>query len=53
MKVDKSKHYYITFAHWMDKDDKIYQSVTGKGYFRLRNFFIDLGYEVEKIEETV
>jgi hypothetical protein len=49
MRIDKNKAYQVTFVQWLDKST-ITLATSGKGYFRLRNFYCDLGYEIKEIK---
>lgn len=50
-KLDKTKLYKVKFVHCFDDDDIIEQAVSGRKFYRLREFMLGLGYEVRNVEE--
>jgi hypothetical protein len=50
-KIDKEKLYLVKFKQIFNDVDTIEQIVSGRKFYRLRNFLRDLGYEVSSIEE--
>lgn len=52
IRVDKGKSYTVRFAHFLDDEDTVEVTVQGRAFYRTRNFFRNLGYQVEDIEEA-